>query len=112
MLVLGTFTFVGADVQGDAEEKKVEKSMCLACHGSFDAIAAATADYKTPQGETVTPHQYVPHEEKEDIPECVECHVPHSKSPESGEEVVKPNNVDWCYSCHHTSNLMPCSTCH
>ena len=74
VLALGMFSFVGADVQDEAEEMKVEKSMCLACHGSFDEIAEATTDYTTPNGETATPHQYVPHEEKKDIPVDFEDH--------------------------------------
>jgi hypothetical protein len=112
-LVLGVFSFIGAVAQDAKEEKKIEKSVCLACHGSYDDIAAATADYVTPSGETVTPHQYIPHKENPEIPECVECHKPHPIPPESKEQVVKPDNIDYCYnSCHHIQNLQPCSTCH
>jgi len=109
VLILGAVSFLGAD----AEEAtpKVEKSMCLACHGSFDDIAAATAGYKAPSGETGTPHRCVPHKEKTDIPECVECHKPHPIPPES--EVEKPKDIEWCYTgCHHAKNLQACSTCH
>lgn len=103
----------GAPAADAAEEIKVDKTMCLACHGSFDDIAAATADYTAPSGETVTPHQYVPHQENPEIPECTECHKPHPIPLESKDQVVKPKKIDWCYaSCHHMNNLMACSGCH
>ncbi|MEJ2246404.1 MAG: hypothetical protein P8Y80_10065 [Acidobacteriota bacterium] len=84
-----------------------------------DEIAAATADYVAPSGETVSPHRYVPHAEKTDIPECIECHKPHPIPPELKEEAAEsaepanPANIDWCYNgCHHVRNLEPCSACH
>jgi hypothetical protein len=95
------------------EEKKITAKTCLACHGSYDKIAEATADFKAASGETATPHQYVPHAEKKEIPECIECHLPHPVPLEDKSKVVKPTNVDWCYtSCHHAHNLMPCKSCH
>ena len=109
--VLGIFGFVGAAAQGEAPEK-IEKSMCLACHGSFDDIAAATAEYKTAEGAAVNPHRYVPHAEKKDVPECVECHTPHPIPLESKEQVVRPKNLDWCYGCHHMRDFQTCKTCH
>ena len=97
---------------GESETDAVVKT-CLACHGSYDDIATATADFTAASGETVTPHQYVSHEEKKDIPKCTECHVPHEIPLEDVSTVVKPDNVDWCYqNCHHAYNLQPCSTCH
>ena len=98
--------------EGGKEADEVVKK-CLACHGPYDELAKATADFTTASGETVTPHQYVPHEEKKDIPKCTECHVPHEIPLEDVSKVVKPDNIDWCYeSCHHAYNLQPCSTCH
>jgi Zn finger protein HypA/HybF involved in hydrogenase expression len=86
---------------------------CLACHGPYDKLAQATADYTAPSGETVTPHQYVPHEEKKDIPKCTECHKPHEIPLQDKSTVVKPGNIDFCYAyCHHAQNLQPCSNCH
>jgi hypothetical protein len=112
-LGLGVFTLTDAMPQDDSKTETVDKSMCLACHGSFDDIAAATADFKAPSGEIVTPHQYVPHAEKQDEPQCVECHIPHPIPPESKDQVVIPDKIDWCYSsCHHADNLQPCSRCH
>jgi len=113
VLAFSVLSFVVAIAQDEAQETKVDKSMCFACHGSFDDIAAATADYVAPSGETITPHRYVPHYENTDIPECVECHVPHPIPPESEDQVVNPGKVDWCYlSCHHMSNFQPCTMCH
>ena len=112
-LVLGAFTLAGAIPQEGSSDRKVVKTQCLACHGPYDKLAAETADYKAPSGETVTPHQYIPHAEKQDIPECVECHTPHPIPFEPGYKVVIPNNIDFCYdSCHHIRNLQPCSACH
>ncbi|MEJ2111409.1 MAG: hypothetical protein P8Z37_16160 [Acidobacteriota bacterium] len=120
VLVLGMVSFVGTAAQEAVQEEqeaqqpeKVEKSMCLACHGSFDDIAAATADFKAPSGETVSPHQYVPHTEGQEIPECINCHVPHPIPPESKDQVIRPEKIDWCYaSCHHMNDLQPCGKCH
>jgi hypothetical protein len=102
-------------VQEDAakDEAKEATPKCLDCHGPFDKLAEATANYQAPSGEIVTPHQYVPHEEKKDIPECTECHKPHEIPLVDKSTVVKPNNLDYCYqSCHHSNNFQPCSTCH
>ncbi len=92
--------------------KKPSKTTCLACHGSFDKIATSTADYEAPSGEKTTPHRYIPHAEKKDIPECTECHTPHPVPLQDKAAVVKPN-IDYCYtSCHHAHNLQACSSCH
>jgi hypothetical protein len=113
-LLLGAFSLAtGAAPQ---EVKKIEikgvAQKCLGCHGSFDKIAADTAKFKASSGETVTPHQYVPHDEK-DIPDCTECHTPHPVPLTDKSAVVKPDNIDWCYTtCHHANNLQPCKNCH
>jgi hypothetical protein len=117
MLLLGSFALLTA---ATLQEKSVPKAetktvaeKCLACHGSFDKLAEKTAGFKASSGETVTPHRYVPHEDKKDIPECTECHIPHPVPLDDKSKVVKPDNVAWCYSsCHHASNLQPCKNCH
>lgn len=112
-LVLGAFTLASAIPQGDAPVEKVVKTQCLACHGPFDDVAAATAEYTAPSGEVGTPHRYIPHAEKTEIPECVECHIPHTIPIEPDEQVVRPKKIDYCYGgCHHAQNLQPCSACH
>jgi len=114
VLSLGVFAHSSAIPQDDEERPgRVEKATCLGCHGSFDDIAAATADYTAPSGETTTPHRYIPHAEQEFIPECVECHIPHPIPPDYKEPIVKPEKIDYCYaSCHHAQDLQPCSACH
>ena len=110
-LTAGMLT-LGSSAAPQKEDQKPTKTKCLACHGSFDKIAAATADYETPSGEKTTPHRYIPHAEKKDIPECTECHTPHPVPLEDKSKVVKAN-IDYCYgSCHHARNLQPCSNCH
>jgi hypothetical protein len=92
-------------------DSQINKDQCLACHGPFDKIAKDTAGYQTPSGETVTPHQYVPHDEKKEIPECTNCHKQHPIPPT--EKPARPQAIDFCYSgCHHAQNLQPCNNCH
>lgn len=116
MLLSGCLAFLNAESLQDTGQKTENETFaqkCLACHGSFDELAEKTAGYKTPSEEITTPHRYVPHEEKKDIPECIECHQPHPIPLEDKAQVVKPNNITFCYSsCHHASNLQPCKNCH
>ncbi len=88
------------------------KATCLMCHGPFDELIAATADYKMQSGDEEiksSPHRYVPHNSK-DIPECSECHEPHPVPLLSTKGLPKPN-ANWCYSCHH-AGVLQCGTCH
>jgi hypothetical protein len=114
--VFGAFApATGMDGQEVAEEKELlgVAEQCLACHGSFEDLAKATADFTNTIGETATPHQYVPHDDKEGIPKCTVCHIPHDLPLEDISTVVKPDNLKWCYdNCHHAANLQPCSVCH
>jgi cytochrome c553 len=116
VLLLGTFALLNAAApQGTAQstEKKTVAQKCLGCHGSYDKLAEKTANFKASSGETVTPHRYVPHAEKTDIPECTECHEPHPTPLQDKSKVVKPDNITYCYtSCHHANNLQPCKNCH
>ena len=94
----------------------ISKDECLNCHGSFDQLAASTANYVAPSGEKTTPHLYIPHRSKEAkaIPECSNCHQPHSVPPtESDRAAFRKPEIDWCYSsCHHENNLKSCKECH
>jgi hypothetical protein len=114
--LVGTFALQQKALAQDAarqEEKQTVAQKCLACHGSFDKLAEKTASYKAPSGETTTPHRYVPHAEKKDIPECIECHIPHPTPLEDKSKIVIPDKLNYCYSgCHHASNLQPCKNCH
>jgi predicted CXXCH cytochrome family protein len=92
--------------------KVISKADCLVCHGSYEKIIAATADYKMLSGDreiTSNPHRYVPHDSK-DIPECSYCHEPHPVPLSSKEGLPKPKTT-WCYGCHHKKELT-CGNCH
>ena len=118
-LLLGILA--AASMALEAPQKKIEikgvATKCLACHGSYDKIRESTAKYKASSGEVVTPHQYVPHkakgEEKPEIPDCTECHEEHPMSLTDKSKVVKPKDIEFCFSaCHHMSNLDNCNKCH
>ncbi len=91
-------------------EAESSKDACLVCHGPFDKLTDATANYTFPSGEKTSPHRYVTHDSK-DIPECSNCHKPHPVPLTSKEGLPKANG-EWCYSCHHVKNLQQCVTCH
>jgi len=86
------------------------KETCLECHGPFDKLIAATANYTMPSGEKMSPHRYVPHKSK-DIPECSNCHTPHPVPLTSTEGLPTPK-TDYCYTCHHAGVLIECRACH
>lgn len=92
------------------------KDVCLECHGPFKELSERTAKYVAPSGETVSPHRYVPHDEKEkgEIPDCVNCHQKHPVPPSESDLAALPKpTVEWCYQkCHHTRDFTPCKTCH
>jgi hypothetical protein len=114
-LLLGTFaprTTAAPQDNANKEQPKTVVEKCLACHGDYDKLAEKTAAFKAPNGETAKPHQYVPHEDKKDIPECTECHIPHPVPLTDKSDIVKAT-VNWCYSgCHHASTFRPCKNCH
>ena len=110
MLGLTLAPRIGGTASGLAE-------VCLDCHGPFERITEATANWKAPSGEKTSPHRYVPHDSKQasDIPECNSCHATHTISPPpaAGSIDLKKVSVDWCYTtCHHEKNFTPCKECH
>jgi len=113
VLVSGLVTFVGAIPQDDSPAPKAGKDLCLACHGSFDDIAAATTNFVLSNGATISPHHYIPYGDERIIPECVSCHEPHPIPLESKEQAKRPDNIEWCYTtCHHNYLLQSCNNCH
>ncbi|HSW40413.1 MAG TPA: hypothetical protein VLL97_13070, partial [Acidobacteriota bacterium] len=64
LAVLAGLIFIAAGALssdfGRSVEFKGVAGSCLACHGSYDEIIAATADYKTSRGVAVNPHKYIP----------------------------------------------------
>ena len=114
VLVLGTLAVAGNSAPQEAKTDKVTKEKCLGCHGAYDKLREKTKGYKAASGETVTPHQYVPHADAQDIPECTECHTPHVIPLTDKSTVVKPKDLGFCFQsgCHHMQNLQNCHTCH
>ena len=112
-LVIFALAAVAAPQAIKSIETKGVAQKCLPCHGDYDKLAEKTSGYKAPSEETVTPHQYVPHAEKTEIPDCTECHEAHPIPLEDKSKVVKPTKIDWCYgTCHHAGNLQACKSCH
>jgi predicted CXXCH cytochrome family protein len=89
------------------------KDVCLECHGPFADLAGASITFTAENGDKINPHRYVPHNRKDSkgIVECTKCHKPHPVPPESKSGLPKAN-ANWCYSCHHTQEFQPCSSCH
>jgi hypothetical protein len=111
---MGTPAVSGNSAAQEAKTEKINKEKCLGCHGDYDKLREKTKDYKAASGETVTPHQYVPHADAQDIPECTECHTPHVIPLTDKSTVVKPKNLDFCFQagCHHMRDLKSCKNCH
>jgi hypothetical protein len=89
-------------------------STCLKCH-PWEKVVAGSKDWKSPLGDKVNPHYYVPHTSKkaEDIPDCLKCHTAHALPPKDGEIDLKKMDVKWCYTaCHHEKNFIKCDKCH
>jgi hypothetical protein len=109
-------TAPSATLYTDASTMPASKDLCLNCHGPFDKLALATANYMAPSGERTTSHRYVPHNSKEakTIPECSNCHQSHPVPPTASDLAVLPKpDVQWCYTtCHHKNNFTPCKDCH
>lgn len=93
---------------------------CLGCH-PYDKVFQGTANYKTFEGYQVNPHVSVdpikkeqtmpnPHTSGKTIVDCTKCHKPHAL-PLAQKDMAEPS-MDYCYTCHHTTNYQPCSKCH
>ena len=91
---------------------------CLACHGPYEKIVAASASYKTEKGESVNPHttsdgtKLRPHASGKGVIDCSKCHRTHPLPFVSVKDVPTPN-TNYCFLfCHHQDNFSPCSECH
>ena len=85
----------------------IKQDACLGCHGSYDDLAAKTADSTVltdSEGKTVNPHALPANEDHSEIT-CASCHVMHTK------KSVSETAPEYCISCHHT-NVYACHTCH
>lgn len=85
-------------------KEPMSSEACLSCHGSWEELAAKTADSTSltdKAGRTVNPHD-VPKTEGHDEATCFNCHSIHKEADEPG---------SYCKSCHH-EDLYECGTCH
>jgi hypothetical protein len=118
VISLACIAMIGsALVPGTGRTAARRANPCLDCHGPFEKITEATANWEAPSREKTSPHRYVPHDSKQasDIPECTNCHAAHTISPPPapGSIDLKKVSVDWCYTtCHHEKNFTPCKECH
>jgi cytochrome c nitrite reductase small subunit len=119
------------DFSTPLEKRKFPDEMCLACHehDSRQAIAAKTTNYTVKfvvedrylkllqekgydykKDAIINPHLMAldtnntndPHAAGGPLIQCSECHSMHDPSPK----------IDYCFSCHHTHTLAPCTVCH
>ena len=97
----------------------VSSDSCLSCHGPYEKVVQASANYtiQDGSGSKVNPHTMIDissskrHNTGKGVPECANCHKPHPLPMASSKDVPKAN-VEFCYSCHHQRNFIPCSQCH
>jgi len=95
-----------------ANEDGNGSASCLQCHGPFENLASKAPSFTAPSGERITPHRYIPHNEKT-IPDCLNCHQEHSENPTPTEIAALPKpTVNFCFECHHTETFARCNSCH
>ena len=85
----------------------IDEQACFACHGSYEELAAKTADSAVltdAKGTVVNPHAR-PAGEGHAGQTCADCHALHSGEP------VQETAPEFCISCHHTNDDQ-CHTCH
>ncbi len=116
-LIFAGVAFLGCVWVLNADGPVTKASECLQCHGPFDKIVKASANYVAPSGEKTSPHRHVPHDSKkdEDIPECSHCHTAHPVDPlpAKGSIDLSKVGVKWCYdACHHEKDFTSCKNCH
>ena len=103
LLGVPLFALAGALISG-VSIPATPNDLCLECHGPFDKLAAAGAKYRAPSGV----------KDAKAIPECSNCHQPHTASPTASDIAALPRpEVQWCYTtCHHENDFKPCKECH
>lgn len=87
----------------------VSDDACLSCHGSYEELAAKTANSTVltdNEGTVVNPHEAKAlNADHEKSMTCSSCHVMHS------DEKVSESAPAYCKSCHH-AGVYACHTCH
>jgi hypothetical protein len=74
-------------------------AVCLACHGSYEELAALGAELVDEDGNIVNPHDT--HRGEVD---CCKCHLVHDT-----EVTMVEKAYTYCYSCHHYGSFDPSS---
>lgn len=85
----------------------IDEAACLSCHGSYEELAAKTANLSLltdTEGTTVNPHA-MPENEDHASTDCASCHVMHTNEP------ATESAPEYCESCHH-AGVYSCHTCH
>lgn len=85
----------------------IDEQACFGCHGSYEELAAKTADTAVltdAQGTVVNPHARPAGEGHADTT-CADCHQLHTGEP------VQETAPEYCITCHHTNDYQ-CHTCH
>jgi hypothetical protein len=115
VVATGVYLSVGGKVAVAADKTAQGPAACLACHGgSFEKLVSKTPAFKVSSGETINPHQYIPHNEKiaKSVPNCTDC---HSKHPIPLREKIDLSKVtvESCFlNCHHAQSFERCDNCH
>lgn len=101
-----------AKVPTKLSKTTVDNSVCLGCHGSWDALAAKTTNVTVltdANGTVVNPHSItsaaIDVKGQHDKIQCVDCHSMHTTDTA---DTLGPAE---CLSCHH-QNVYQCGTCH
>ncbi len=83
---------------------------CLKCHGPIEKLQEKTKGFISEWDEPVNPHIFVPHDSTS-VADCSQCHKAHPIPYTPGSAGPKPK-LQYCYSCHHTEQLVSCKECH
>ena len=89
---------------------KVNSTVCIECHGSYDVLEVATEDSTALvdiAGTSVNPHAAATLTEShvEADMQCTDCHKVHDSTD------VAEDAMAYCTKCHH-ANTFECGTCH
>lgn len=89
----------------DVKARKYPQGNCLKCHGTYEGLAAKTANSKVlkdTKGTVVNPHDLPNNYGHKNIKECYNCHKMHRTQ----------DPVEYCYNCHHERTFDACKSCH
>lgn len=99
--------------------KAVTNEYCLGCHGPYEKVFNASANYTFYDGSKINPHITVdpaaskPHASGKGILECAKCHELHPIpiTPTAAKNLPRAE-LKYCFGCHHTGGFTSCNKCH